>query len=657
MTKNGIYVSPTEFVRFGESRGAARRGLAQDIATRHRSPDFTALGLYLPNPDPILKKQGKDVSVYTDLRSDAHVGGCIRRRKAGVVKMEWRVERGAASSRMAKLAEAALRGLDMDRLMRETLDAPLLGWQPLEVMWSADGGAMRPLEVVAKPSKWFHFDAEAQLRFKSREAPFDGELLPPRKFLVPAQEASYANPYGFAELSMCFWPTVFKRGGLKFWVRFTEKFGTPWLVGKVPRGTGKKEQLELLDQLESMVQDAVAVIPDDGTVEVVEAAGKTGSAELYENLLMFCRSEVAIALLGQNQTTESSANRASATAGLQVTEELRDSDARLVESTVNQLLRWVVDLNEGEAAPAPTFELYEQEEVDKLQAERDEILTRAGAKLSREYFMRTYDLEEGDIEAAVAPPAAPLAVPAVLPGAAPLPVPAPAAVPAAVPGAAFAEGVAAADDAIDALVNAAMAEWQLAMAPMVAPLQAAIEASAARGETAAELLARLPALLDTLPVEPLQDALARASFAARLGAEAGLQADGARSAVPAGTGELPAAFAEAAVPPEPPKVEVHVHLTTPQAAAPVVQASIVLPEQAAPTVQVHNTVLPAEAAVVVRNELQVQPAAVTVLGGHPSRAVQTVLRDAQGDATGTVTNYEFELTPAADLATTNQPKE
>jgi len=236
---------------------------------------------------------------------------------------------------------------------------------------------------------------------------FQVDLLEPAKVLLPAQEASFANPYGFADLSMCFWPAVFKRGGLKFWVTFTEKFGTPWLVGKTPRGTPPPEQDALLDQLEAMVQDAVAVIPDDASVDIVEAGGKSGSADLYEKLLMFCRSEISIALLGSNQTTEKDSTYASAKAGGDVADDLRDADARLVEATMNQLLRWVVDLNEGEAAPAPKFELYEQEDVDQDQAKRDETLSRAGLRLSRSYWMRTYDLEESDIDAAPPAPSTP----------------------------------------------------------------------------------------------------------------------------------------------------------------------------------------------------------------------------------------------------------
>ena len=220
--------------------------------------------------------------------------------------------------------------------------------------------------------------------------------MPPRKFLVPRQDASYDNPYGFADLSMCFWPTTFKKGGLKFWVQFTEKYGAPWVVGKHPRGTQDQEAEKLLDALEDMVQDAVAVIPDDSSVELKEAVNGANNAEVYERLLHFCRSEVSIALLGQNQTTEADSTRASAQAGLEVTRDIRDGDAAIVCGALNTLIRWTCELNFGTGA-LPQFDMWEQEEVDKVLAERDETLTKAGAKFTPTYFKRAYGLQDGDL--------------------------------------------------------------------------------------------------------------------------------------------------------------------------------------------------------------------------------------------------------------------
>ena len=402
----GIYVTPTEFVSFAETR--QRSSLSEQIATRERSTDMS-FGFILPNPDPILKRQGKDIAVYRDMRSRASVGGPIRRRKAAVKALEWRVERGKASARVTRLANDVLATYDMDTLINEITNAVLFGYQPLELVWGPFNGAAAPLQVIGKPQEWFFFDNAAQLRFRSRRQPMQGEELEPRKFLLARQEASYDNPYGFADLSMCFWADTFMRGGLKFWVTFTEKYGTPWLVGKQPRGTPGSEVNNLLDKLEAMVQDAVAAIPDDSSIDILESGDKGASADLYERLLMYCRSEINIALLGQNQSTESNSNRASATAGLEVAKTIRDGDAALVMATMNQLLRWLTDLHDGEQAPAPTFVLFEEEDVNTQQAVRDETLTKAGLKFTKEYWKRVYRLQDGDIEEAPAGPSMPKA--------------------------------------------------------------------------------------------------------------------------------------------------------------------------------------------------------------------------------------------------------
>lgn len=482
MKAKGMWVSPTEFVQFGEPR----KSLSEQIATRERSIDFHTLGMYLPNPDSVLKALGKDIKVYRELRADAHVGGCVRRRKAAVKALEWGVDRDQAKSRVTRSIESIVKDLDLSRIITEMLDAVLYGYQPMEVMWGKVGGYVVPVDIVGKPADWFVYDAANQLRFRSRHNRIQGEELPPRKFLVPRQDASYDNPYGFADLSMVFWPTTFKKGGLKFWVQFTEKYGAPWIIGKHPRSATPAETDLLLDNLEAMVQDAVAVIPDDASVEIKEAAGKTGSAEVYERLLHFCRSEVSIALLGQNQTTEATANRASAQAGLEVTRDIRDGDKAIVEEAMNTLIRWVCELNWGDGA-RPVFSLWEQEEVDKVLAERDEKLVRAGAKLTPAYFKRAYKLQDGDLVEAVQ---------------------------ADVPAAEFAEGEEAPDqDALDAALDALSADALNADAQaMLGPLLERIEG----GAQPDELLGALAELYPQMDATGLQERLARALFVAKL---------------------------------------------------------------------------------------------------------------------------------------------
>nr|WP_232434006.1 DUF935 domain-containing protein [Burkholderia ubonensis] len=438
----------------------------------------------------MLKALGKDIRVYRELRADAHVGGCVRRRKAAVKSLEWGLDRSKAKSRVAKSIADVFADLDLSRIVTEMLDAVLYGYQPMEITWGKVGNYIVPTDVVGKPADWFVYDPDNQLRFRSKENRIQGEELPARKFLVPRQEATYLNPYGFPDLSMCFWPTTFKKGGLKFWVQFTEKYGSPMLVGKHPRSASDAETNLLLDRLEDMVQDAVAVIPDDSSIEIKEAAGKSGSADVYERLLHFCRGEVSIALLGQNQTTEATSTRASAQAGLEVTDDIRDGDKAIVTEAMNMLIRWICDLN-FDGADRPVYEMWQQEQVDEVQAGRDEKLTRAGASFTPAYFKRAYNLQDGDLNERPQPVSAVDAVGA----------------------SSFAEFEAPDQDALDAALNSLSSRNLNADAQaLIAPLLKRI----ANGASADELLGMLAELYPSLDADALQERLARAIFVANL---------------------------------------------------------------------------------------------------------------------------------------------
>lgn len=364
------------------------------IATRAKAIDFWSFMHYLPNPDPVLKKMGRDISVYREILSDSHVGGCVRRRKAAIKGLEWRIT-PTGNEKTDEILASLFDRLPVNQIINQILDATLFGYQALEVMWASENGLLLPSEIVGKPQEWFVFDEDNRLMLRTKENR-NGDIVPEKKFLLATQQADYMNPYGRADLAMCFWAATFKKGGFKFWLEFAEKYGSPWLVGKYPRNANAHEIDELLDSMEKMLGTAVAAIPDDSSIDMLESGSKGGSSQVFDDFLRYCKSEIAIALLGQNQTTEAEANRASATAGLEVTRDIRDDDARIVEGVFNQLLAWICELN-FHVDMMPTFELYEQESIDKLQAERDELLAGLGVQFTEQYIMRTYGFEEGDI--------------------------------------------------------------------------------------------------------------------------------------------------------------------------------------------------------------------------------------------------------------------
>lgn len=487
----GIWVSETDFVRFSEKPDAAM--MSQHMATRVRAGDMSAMLGILPNPDPILRRMGRHIQVYRELMVDAMVRSGSKRRRAAVVSMEGGFDRETrAPRRTVNNLQAVFDDLPIHQLVRGLVDGGLYGYAVAEVIWGRVGNLTVPVDVVVKPQEWFGYDQDNKLVLRELTS-ITGTPVPDRKFIVVGSETSYINPYGEADLASCFWPVAFRKGGLKFWVTFAEKYGMPWAIGKLPRSASQGDTDKLAEQLESMVRDAVAVIPDDASVDLKQAV-TTANADMYEALLMYCSREINISLLGNNQSTEQDANRASAQAASGVEDTLRDADAEMVAGGLSQLAKWVVEVN-WPSSVAPSYEFWQQEEVDERQAQRDKTLTDAGVKFTKAYWQRTYDLQDGDIEDTPAtqantPPGGPLAA-----------------------GVSLAEGDAVpADQAIiDALIaDMPAAELSAAMEAMLRPALAAVRQAQSPDEVMAALVEAFPKM-DSNALESL---LQRAFFVA-----------------------------------------------------------------------------------------------------------------------------------------------
>ncbi len=373
--------------------------LIEEFATRQRSINFYSLSMFLPNPDPVLKKLNKDITIYKELLTEPHVGACVLSRKAGVQSLEWGIDRGKARSGQSKIIEKHFNNLNIQKIISEILDADLFGYQPMEAMWYKDGNLILP-DLISKPPEWFMFSQENILRFRSKGNFTYGEELPPYKFLCPTHQATYDNPYGVPSLSKVFWPVTFKKGGLQFWSVFTEKYGMPAVVGKIKRGATDDEKGDLATDLDNMVQDAIFVIPDDSSIELLEAGGKGASAQIYKELINLCNEEISKAILGQTLTTQigDKGSYAASQTHMGVRQDILDSDKKLVEETFNQLIKWIYEINFPSSGELPVFSMWQEEDVDLELAQRDKTLAETGIKFTKQYYIKNYGLEEEDFD-------------------------------------------------------------------------------------------------------------------------------------------------------------------------------------------------------------------------------------------------------------------
>jgi phage gp29-like protein len=362
-------------------KAASDPRMTAEIATRSTDLVFYSALDVLPNPDTVLRKLGKSQEVFDAIYGDAHAAGELRSIRAALLGYEWRVTPGGESA-------ADLQAFALCEQLLEHRPAPHMHWSDViwsmalsifrglavhEIVWERQDRFLMPVAVIDRPQRRFVFDLDNQLRLLTREQPFRGAETGAYKWLLTRHAPTFENPYGWALFSSCFWPYTFKHGGYKWFVKFCEKYGLPWPIGKYPQGTPKAQQDDLADALAKMVQDGVAVIPDGGSVDLLSVT--TGVTLPQERLINLCNREMSKALTSQTLATEIQDTGARAASETHREREMavNECDRAIVEQTFDELFAWVTEINVAGALP-PKFEFYEEADA---RADWAEVLNKA----------------------------------------------------------------------------------------------------------------------------------------------------------------------------------------------------------------------------------------------------------------------------------------
>ena len=350
-----------------------------EIATRLSDPwQVAALLQRLPNPDPVLRKLGRDQRAYEAISYDPHVMGELRSIRAGLLGFEWRVVPGAETRKARKAADLARELMDRnpapDAIWPDVIwtmaFAVFTGYAVHEIVWQRDGLSLVPERIIDRPPTRFVFSSEDNsLRLLTRRQPVWGEELPHMRFLLSRHMPTYENPHGVAVFSACFWPYTFKHGGFRYFVSYVEKFGLPWVVGKYPSGGDSSVSDELLENLQQLISGAVAAIPDNTDVDTLGAGGGSGTGSAgrapHERLIAVSNAELSKALTSQTLATEiqGQGSRSAAETHRGREKAVNQSDREIVSATLNRLYRWITDLNFGTDVPSPRHEFYEESQA------------------------------------------------------------------------------------------------------------------------------------------------------------------------------------------------------------------------------------------------------------------------------------------------------
>ena len=509
----------------GRPSTAVSTVLTGEIATTANGRDITQQWVgQLRQPLDRRLWNATDWGVYDRILTDDQVWSCFQQRRMAVTSRPWMVLPGDDSPQAQESADALTNNLSRigwDRITDRMLFASFYGFSAGELIWAPMNGRIEWQAIKVKHGRRFRWDEDWRLRLLTPENTL-GEILPDRKFwTVRAGGDNDDLAYGRGLAEFLYWPTYFKREGVRAWMLFQDKLAVPTTVGKYQTGTAKEQVANLLAAMAAISTDSAIAIPAGMEVALLEASRSPVGD--FETLAKYMDGAISKVILSQTMTTDHGSSRAQGQVHEKVKLEIIKADADLLSDSFNEgPAAWWHALNFGDSCAPPRVVRVVEEEADlKSAADTDAVLATIGWERTKESFEDVYGdgYEYTGRSVGAAQPGVDGAAPALA-----------ADLPETVPG----EGAAGKDaasvamagltvpdlpggDDIDAIGAAIAADgWREVVGPMVDPVLSAIDGAATFAEAADALI---PALAK-MDASGFTSALERAGFAVRASADA-----------------------------------------------------------------------------------------------------------------------------------------
>lgn len=371
----------TSFAQRIMEKFSRRKPVLEEVAAAQTSLASRAFRLAAYSPDDLLSQKG--FAIYDEMQRDSQVRSCLNTKKFAVLSKGWDVQPASDElvdmeiARFVKFCLEDMRGSVQDVLFK-VLDALGKGFSICEIVYkiieSGPYAGMIGLDSVkSKDPAGFGFDVDEFLNVRSLTMTVPGVKtdLPADKFIIYTYMPGYELPHGQSDLRAAYKHWWSKEIITKFWNMYLEKFGMPTAKGGYRRGMAKQQQDELLRVLDKIQQETAIIVPEDVTIELLEA--QRGGEAGYLDAIEFHNKQIAKAILGQTLTSDEGSRVGSLALGqvhLDVLSFYLEKLKRDLEETVmrEQLIRRLVDFNFGPVGRTangyPRFTLSEIEARD-----------------------------------------------------------------------------------------------------------------------------------------------------------------------------------------------------------------------------------------------------------------------------------------------------
>lgn len=297
-----------------------------------------------------------------------HYGSQLQTRRLALETLDVSIEANKAPSKIVDFVHDLVGSSGFSEMVGSLTDGLGKGYAVCEIMWDYRQGRLRP-SFKWRDQRFFRFDRRdlTTLRLEVDRS-FDGEELPPAKFVVhkPRTKAGIPLRRGLARPAA--WAFLIQSFGLKDWSAFAEVYGVPWRIGKYHENASDSDKRTLLRAVRSLASDAAAIMPAGMEIELHKIEGNHGAA-VFGGLLEYIDRQVSKIVIGQTMTADDGSSMAQAKVHNEVRLDLRTADAAQLAGTINRdVIEVAIDLNFGpqEVYPRVEFPVAEPEDTKAL---------------------------------------------------------------------------------------------------------------------------------------------------------------------------------------------------------------------------------------------------------------------------------------------------
>lgn len=340
----------------------------------------------LMNDDPVLLYQTYQMwaqyDLYWYLEQDTHVRSVLTAAKVNVASMPERIKpylrQGEKKPSATSQAQADFIHCMFDQMEGwqqhkfDLLDSIGKGFSFSEIIWMLKDGYWVINDLMNRPQRRIQFDAQTrQPRVRTIAQPFWGFPVPPGKYIVHRNSATWENPFGDALDQSIYWMWLFKKMGMQFFLKHLEVGAASVPIVQHPTGAGDKLKNEALEIAAQIRNGAYGRLPENFKIIWAEAKNAIQNAEVYEKFINLCNAEITKCVKGQTLTTEGTSAGGHGSRGMGKTHQDTETPfdtfrAKALSASINKyLIRAAIDYNFAnvEGYPQHIFEVEEEENL------------------------------------------------------------------------------------------------------------------------------------------------------------------------------------------------------------------------------------------------------------------------------------------------------